>query len=250
MNRVADHRRVLQDLYQSVFRYNDFNRDRFIKTIAADTPNGAMVLDAGAGPCRYRNLFNHCEYRSQDFAKYQGSDHRYGELDHVCDIVNIPEADETFDVILCAEVFEHLPRPDDAVRELSRLLKPGGMLVVTAPQGAGIHMPPYHFYGGFCPSWYRHFLPMYGLTSISVEANCGFFKLYGQESQRFLTLVTPQSALGRLAFFPIKAVLALWFRLLVPIVCHFLDRLDVRRDFTAGYFVRAVKLGSSKLRQE
>ena len=229
------------DWVQTVFNFNDHQRGKFIARVAAAAPEGALVLDAGAGPCRHRPLFAHCDYRAQDFAKYEGSDHSYGELDYVCDITSIPEANDTFDLILCSEVFEHIPRPDEAVRELARLLKPGGMLVLTAPQGSGIHMAPYHFYGGFSPYWYKHFLQLNGLTPTEITANGGFFKLYGQESQRFLGLATPKSALGRVAFFPLKVLLAAWFRGVMPVVCHLLDPMDTRQEFTAGYFVRATK---------
>ncbi len=225
-----------------VFNFNDYNRDRFVADIAKSLPIGCKVLDAGAGTCRYRPLFGHCEYRSQDFGQYPGEEHPYGTLDYVSDITSIPVPDGYFDFILCAEVFEHIPRPDLAVSEFSRLLRKGGELAITAPLGSGIHMAPYHFYGGFTPYWYRHFLPSNGFTIESIKANGGFFKLYGQESQRFLTLLTPASFIPRLLFFPMKVALALWFRLLLPVVCHFLDKMDRQPQFTVGYFVRARKI--------
>jgi SAM-dependent methyltransferase len=39
----------------------------------------------------------------------------------------------TFDIILCSEVLEHVSEDDKAVSELRRVLKPGGVLVVTVP---------------------------------------------------------------------------------------------------------------------
>jgi SAM-dependent methyltransferase len=229
----------LTSAYGAVFRYNDYNRHRFVADVAKGLAPGARVLDAGAGPCRYRPLFSHCDYKAQDFGRYEGSEHRYGELDYVGDITAVPAPDGSFDLILCTEVFEHLPRPDLALIEFARLLRSGGELVLTAPLGAGIHMPPYHFYGGFTPHWYEHFLAASDFEIASIRPNGGFFKLYGQESQRFLTLLTPSSRLGRWLFFPVKLVLAIWFRFLMPLACHFLDKLDRKKEFTAGYFVRA-----------
>lgn len=75
----------------------------------------------------------------------------------------------------------------------------------------------------------------------SIRPNGGFFKLYGQESRRFLSMLTPTHPLGRLFFLPVKMVFALWFRLFVPLACHFLDRLDRDPAFTAGYFVSGRK---------
>ena len=227
---------------KSIFNYNDYERDRFVAEVAQGLPPGTRVLDAGAGPCRYKHLFSHCEYKSQDFAQYPGKEFSYGTLDFVGDITNIAAPDGSFDCILCTEVFEHIPRPDLAVREFARLLRPGGLLAITAPLGSGIHMPPYFYYGGFSPYWYEHFLPAAGISVESIRANGGFFKLYGQESRRFLSLLTPSRPLGRALFFPVKLLFALWFRVLVPVACHYLDRFDNEHEFTAGYFVRGRKL--------
>jgi hypothetical protein len=32
-----------------------------------------------------------------------------------------------------------------------------------------------------------------------------------------------------------------WFRLILPVVCHYLDKLDTHRGFTVGYHVRAIR---------
>lgn len=224
---------------KSIFQFNDHNRDQFIAGIAKQVPPGSKVLDAGAGTCRYRSLFEHCDYRAQDFAYYKGNNHHYGELDYVGDITSIPVPDGFFDCVVCTEVFEHIPEPQLAVREFARILRPGGTLIVTAPLGSGIHMPPYHYYGGFTPYWYEYVFPGHGFEIQSCQANEGFFKLYGQESQRFLYMLTPRSLIGRILFYPLKFLLAFWFRLIVPVVCHFLDRLDKDRELTVGYFVVA-----------
>lgn len=45
--------------------------------------------------------------------------------------------EELFDVIVSFEVIEHLFSPQDFIVECKRLLKPGGMLVITCPNGKG-----------------------------------------------------------------------------------------------------------------
>ncbi|MES2786773.1 MAG: methyltransferase domain-containing protein [Pseudomonadota bacterium] len=42
--------------------------------------------------------------------------------------------DGSFDFVLCSEVLEHVPRPASALREIARILLPGGIAVVTTPQ--------------------------------------------------------------------------------------------------------------------
>jgi SAM-dependent methyltransferase len=50
------------------------------------------------------------------------------------DVVKIPYADRSFDVVVCSEVLEHIADNKAAVKELVRVLKPGGDLVVTVPR--------------------------------------------------------------------------------------------------------------------
>lgn len=45
----------------------------------------------------------------------------------------LPFSDSTFDRVVCCEVLEHVDDPPQAVRELHRVLKPGGMLVASVP---------------------------------------------------------------------------------------------------------------------
>ena len=46
----------------------------------------------------------------------------------------LPFEDETFDRVVAAEVLEHLPQDERAMRELFRVLKPGGLIAVTVPR--------------------------------------------------------------------------------------------------------------------
>jgi len=50
-------------------------------------------------------------------------------------------ADNSFDIIVCTEVLEHTLQPFDAVNEMYRMLKPGGLVLVSAPYDFRIHGP-------------------------------------------------------------------------------------------------------------
>lgn len=50
------------------------------------------------------------------------------------DICNLPFASDTFDVILCNHVLEHIPDDKKAMQELFRVMKPGGMGIFQVPQ--------------------------------------------------------------------------------------------------------------------
>ena len=48
--------------------------------------------------------------------------------------LSLPFADATFDKIICAEVLEHVPEYGRVLQEIQRVLKPGGLLVVSVPR--------------------------------------------------------------------------------------------------------------------
>jgi SAM-dependent methyltransferase len=49
------------------------------------------------------------------------------------DATAMPFADESFDRVIAAEVLEHVPSDQRAMREIARVLRPGGLLAVTVP---------------------------------------------------------------------------------------------------------------------
>jgi SAM-dependent methyltransferase len=50
------------------------------------------------------------------------------------DALHLPFADGSFDRVICSEVLEHIPDDLSAMRELSRVLRPGGTMAVTVPR--------------------------------------------------------------------------------------------------------------------
>ena len=50
------------------------------------------------------------------------------------DAYHLPFDDDSFDRVIAAEVLEHLPADTDAMRELARVLRPGGLIAVTVPR--------------------------------------------------------------------------------------------------------------------
>ena len=51
-------------------------------------------------------------------------------------------ADASFDVAFAHALLEHLPRPDLALRELRRVLRPGGLVAVASPDWGGFLVAP------------------------------------------------------------------------------------------------------------
>ncbi|HLJ51213.1 MAG TPA: class I SAM-dependent methyltransferase [Bryobacteraceae bacterium] len=229
---------------KGVFAFNQHKRDIWVTGQSAQVLASERVLDAGAGDGRYRRLFSHCEYRTHDFGQEPSTIGRYTALDYQSDILSIPVADESFDVILCTEVLEHVPYPIETVQELARILRPGGKLLLTAPLGSFLHQEPYHYYGGYTPYWYQKFLPIVGLRVESIERNQGFFSWFAQEAIRFSTLLDPRRiprGWRSIVCFPLWLLTLPLMRLFFPLVALFLDRLGLEQMATVGYHVVARK---------
>lgn len=231
------------------FAFNLINRDRWVAEQAGQLLAGSKILDVGAGSCPYRHLFDHCEYFTQDVALLSGDQlrhGRYGQIDYVGDASAIPVPDGTFDAVLCTEMLEHHPEPIQVVKELARILKPGGVLLLTAPLGSGIHQEPYHYYGGYTPYWYQKFLTEAGFGKVDIAANEGFYRFFAQESLRYLQMSAPwripASLFSRILWAPLWLALLPLLGLLIPLVGLQVDKWDKERRFTVGYHVRAWRL--------
>jgi ubiquinone/menaquinone biosynthesis C-methylase UbiE len=78
----------------------------------------------------------------------------------VGDVEHLPFDDDQFDLAVVSLALCHLAHPDDAVDELARVLRPGGVLVITDPHPFGAILGGQAFYGGMSPSrpmtWVRN----------------------------------------------------------------------------------------------
>ncbi|MDW3094155.1 MAG: class I SAM-dependent methyltransferase [Gammaproteobacteria bacterium] len=186
-------------------RENKYNRDKWVVSSIESLAAGSKILDAGAGPQIYRKYCDHLVYVSQDFAKYDGGDlsgevgmhdkeFHYEGLDIVSDITSIPEEDASFDAILCTEVLEHVPYPVHALTEFSRLLKPGGTLLLTAPFNSLTHFAPYFFCTGFSIYWYQYHLNKLGFELKEAIPNGNYYGVLAQEIERLPLIASRYSS--------------------------------------------------------
>jgi SAM-dependent methyltransferase len=115
---------------------------RFVAGQARAMKPRSRVLDVGAGEAPYRELFAEHTYVTLD---YDDTPHS-GEVDLRAAADAIPTEADSFDVILCTQVLEHVSRPLEALREFHRVLRPDGVLVATVPFAWEEHETPYDFF--------------------------------------------------------------------------------------------------------
>lgn len=97
------------------------------------------VLDIGCGSGHFlRNIKNISTNR------YGIDEHSYHTVDHTVmqgDARNLPFEDRSMDLITMLDVLEHIPESDTALREVRRVLKQGGVYLLTVPAFQILYSP-------------------------------------------------------------------------------------------------------------
>jgi 2-polyprenyl-6-hydroxyphenyl methylase / 3-demethylubiquinone-9 3-methyltransferase len=108
-----------------------------------DPQNGEKILDVGCGDGYYLHLLSNLgiklDLMGADFDKKALESARKNlgskeiKLFWTDLMIKLPFKDKTFDKIIMSEVAEHLPNDVNGLKEVRRVLKPGGVLVLTVP---------------------------------------------------------------------------------------------------------------------
>lgn len=125
------------------------------------------ILDVGCGSRPYASLF---EGRC---VEYVGCDEYPVEPNIVkCPADQLAFADGEFDCVFCSQVLEHVARPWAVMSECSRVLRPGGIAVVTVPFLFPHHPSPTDYYR-FTHEGLSFLATQAGLVVEDVSAQCG-----------------------------------------------------------------------------
>jgi|SRR6185503_476893 len=103
-----------------------------------------VVLDAGSGRGAWRRtiLDTATTYESIEFAPRH--DHVPTWIGDVCEMSQVPDA--RYDTVVCHQVLEHVRRPVAALGHMHRVLKPGGLLIVSVPHLSRRHELPNDYF--------------------------------------------------------------------------------------------------------
>lgn len=117
---------------------------RLIRPEAFDVRGCKRILDAACGNGRYsRFLLRHADADavltsfdlSPRMLQRARARLKSARVSHaVADLTRLPYADASFDAVVCGWVLEHLPDPRPGLRELARVLQPGGKLLLLSTE--------------------------------------------------------------------------------------------------------------------
>jgi len=171
----------------------------------------------GCGETQYKELF------LDRVDRYIGIDvpFSYYELSNVDVYASgeaLPFRSGSFDTVMCTQVLKHVKEPSAIPGQISRVLKSGGHLVLTAPFSEPKHDEPYDYYQ-YTDHGLRYLSEKNGLSVISVKNHHGNLAMIGHHlasfaNDKFLAdkdihmpnlllapLVIPSCALLQLLFF-------------------------------------------------
>ncbi len=138
---------------------------------------GRRIVDCGCGAGDYVRTLGQAgaqcvgfEFQAEKLAK--SADPRLA----VADIERLPVASEHFDVALVNEVLEHVPDDVAALREVHRVLRPGGVLLLFSPN----RLYPFETHGVFTHSGKRvsHAVP--GIPYVPLALGRRFFRYWAR----------------------------------------------------------------------
>jgi uncharacterized protein YbaR (Trm112 family) len=192
------------------------------RSIFAGLPEGALCLSVGGGPVRV-----HPALVNVNIGLFQN-------VDVVADAYELPYADGAVHAVHCEAVLEHLEFPETAVREMYRVLRPGGGIFAATPFLQAFHGYPDH-YQNFTLTGHVRLFERAGFSVLSAGTCVGPNFAARDLAANYLRKLLP----GRVG----KIAGALWSVVTLPFL--YLDRPANRQpravDIASTTYVHAVK---------
>ena len=216
--------------------------------------SSGLMLDIGVAERPYAQLFEDrieryvgLEYPPAILDKQPEMWRILSRVSHSVDVFgdgnHLPFGDGTLDTVLATELLEHLPRPHTCVREMARVLKPGGRVLVTVPFLHLLHELPSDYYR-FTPSSLREMAEDGGLEVESITPRGNLATAVGVLAVQYLLRTLGAREVqsdGSVLPSPWRNLLLAPFYALIQAVALGLSRLSDNTAITLGYSLVARK---------
>jgi SAM-dependent methyltransferase len=247
MNRKKSLERLFYDKIPKARKINPFFREQFeliYDASLAASPGRTILniyssndLSGDRENVFSSNFFTDCQYHSIDFWEDQfiGSSINTALSKSKPEKYHTNYPDNSFDVVITTKVImEHVSSPEMLLKEVYRILKPGGRAFVIAPHIRRQHQPPYDYYR-FTEYALSNLFKSSGFSDLDIRHCGGFMAVVGYYFYFF------QRGLGLSPTLE-KSLDFIHYYVIEPLF-YGLDRLDngYGRDMTLYFMVRAHK---------
>lgn len=168
-----------------------------IRPIAA-VVEGGILVDVGCGVKPYAPLFRVDRYFGIEMlVSGHSSEAKFNDI--FFDGGNWPIKTNSIDTVMATQVFEHVFEPEKFLDEVSRILKPGGRLIMTVPFVWDEHEQPYDF-GRYTSFGLTALLERNGFKVVALRKTAGYIRTLTQMACSYLmTTLGGRSGARRMA---------------------------------------------------
>lgn len=139
-NRMEQFYRTSKAYMTHLHGHNEAYFRRYITLVKTHAPTDATILDLGCGTGLSSRLLSDEGYNvvGADISPLFLQDTHHIENNprlkyRVCNALNLPFKDEAFDVVSSHQLIEHLPNVETALREMLRVVRIGGLIIIKSP---------------------------------------------------------------------------------------------------------------------
>lgn len=205
------------------------------------------LLDVGCGQKPYAALF------AEQVTRHIGVEYPLslgapkpmaaGSPDVFADAAFLPFRGNCFNTVLCTQVLEHVVEPWGVLEEITRVLRPSGVLILTVPQEWGIHKAPHDFYR-FTRYGLTYLAQCSGLQVEYLSPRGGFWVMMGQRVSDYLehVVIYPLLSYSKVLFVAFSGIL-LGLCAVAQLLGLALDHIQPLESNTLGYLMVARKPG-------
>ena len=129
--------KMAADAYESCFTYSRKRLDLLLDRNTPRRGDGLRLLDVGCGTGNHMVRYHDRGFKvagvdgSEKMLEHARAQNPDAEIRHG-DVESLPFADASFDFVISIEVLRYLPDSRKSIREMARVLKPGGVCLTTA----------------------------------------------------------------------------------------------------------------------
>jgi len=197
------------------------------------------LIDIGCGRKPYRDLFRAAvtSYVGIDWPVHLDR----SRADIVADALRLPIADRAAETVLATELMEHLPSPSDFLREIFRILRPGGAVIMTVPFLEPLHETPRDFFR-FTPFSLRQLFNEAGFEVRELWPRGGWWSVVVGSflAQLVYDFANPMNANGDRRR-PVVGAVALPLCAVLQASGFALDKVSKHSGYTLGYTIVAMR---------